>query len=146
MSFTYKGHNLPLWTSIDRDMSQIALCDERCEVVETFDLSERMEVEVLVATLNARFERSSREIATNPRAGHPAEFLTSPATTTEELCDALDHIWMCGGDGYPSRIITPLCKAGLIYIEQYTDTARLTDDTAHAWQVWCDRSLAAGHR
>ena len=144
MSFTYEGHDLPLALSVDLDMSRINLVDSRGEIAEFLDIRDRVEAEALRAKLNAGFERAVREIVTNPRAGHPAEFLGYPGTTTEEICLALDYIWTCGGEGYPREILTPLYEAGLITIDA-ASTARLTELTAYAWQAWNVRCLKAGH-
>lgn len=146
MSFTYRGHDLPLSTYIDRDMSRIELIDPRGDVVEAFHLNDRAEAEALRDRVNADFERCVREIATNSRAGHPAEKLSFPGTTTEEICRSLDYIWTCGGDGYPREIITPLFEADLIYIEQPNHTARLTEHAVRAWEAWDAKCSEAGHR
>lgn len=115
MSFTCKGHDT-LWVTVDRDMSCIELVDRRGDVAEAFQLRGQPEAEALLAKLKVGFAKCSRERSTNPRAGLPAEFVTFDGATCERLCEALDHFWICGGDGYPREIITRLFDAGLIRI------------------------------
>lgn len=99
----------------------------------------------LVATLIGRFRRALTEIATNPRAGHPAEYRTHEDTTTEEICDALDLIYRIGGEGHLRVHLTPLYEAALITIDS-DHRARLTKDAKDAWLAWETRAMAAGYK
>lgn len=142
--FAYRGFDLPVYHREDRESRTIEIWAES-RIVEVFDESDRDEALFLVADLNSNYYRAVAEIATNPLAGHPAERLTFPGTTTEEICDALDVIYRICGEGHPREHITPLYEAGLITIDS-DHRCRLTEDAAYAWVEWETRAMAAGHK
>lgn len=142
--FAYKGFDLPVYQREDRESRTIEIWAES-RVVEVFDENDRDEALFLVADLNSNYYRAVDEIATNPLAGHPAERLTFPGTTTEEICEAMDLIYRIGGEGHVREHLTPLFEADLIRFDR-NDRAWLTEDATYAWLKWEAIAMAAGHK